>query len=334
MKQNVISRMELQDPLENFILLMNKYGSEKEPFIFIIDFEMKSPEIHKIKNLPAGIKFSTPLIPDIFTERLFNNGVRLKKYPVSFSRYSEAFSNAKRNIELGNSYLLNLTFPTEIETEMTLEEIYSASIAKYKLLYHNSFVVFSPEIFVRIIDGAISSFPMKGTIDASVPEAESSLLNDVKEEAEHDTIVDLIRNDLSRVAEKVRVTRYRYIERIKKTESEMLQMSSEITGNLKPGYENHFGDIITGMLPAGSVTGAPKKETIRIIKECEKYNRGWYTGVFGVFDGKSLDSGVMIRFIEKAGDKLIFKSGGGITFMSDLLKEYQELISKVYVPAG
>lgn len=323
-----------QTSLEHFITLMNKYGSEKEPFIFIIDFEMKSPEIHKIKFLPPGIKFSTPLIPDIFLQLSDTIGTTLKKFPVSFSLYSEAFSTVKRNIELGNSYLLNLTFPTKIETELTLESIYSASIAKYKLLYHNSFVVFSPEIFVRICDGVITSFPMKGTIDTSVPEAETSLLNDVKEEAEHNTIIDLIRNDLSKVAEKVRVTRYRYIDRIKTSDSEMLQMSSEITGNLKPGYEKHLGDIITGMLPAGSVTGAPKKETIRIIKECEKYNRGWYTGVFGVFDGTNLDSGVMIRFIERDGEKLVFKSGGGITFMSDPLKEYEELISKVYVPAG
>ncbi len=334
MKPDVISRMELQDSLEKFIALMNRYGAEKEPFIFIIDFEMKSPEIHKIKYLPPGIKFSTPLIPDIFTDQLTTKIATIIKHPVSFSLYSKAFSTVKRNIELGNSYLLNLTFPTEIETEMTLQEIYSASIAKYKLLYHNSFVVFSPEIFVRIGDGVISSFPMKGTIDASVPDAETCLLNDLKEEAEHNTIIDLIRNDLSRVAEKVRVSRYRYIDRIRTSNSEMLQMSSEITGNLKPGYEKHLGDIITGMLPAGSVTGAPRKETMRIIKECEKYNRGWYTGVFGVFDGTSLDSGVMIRFIEKTGNKLLFKSGGGITYMSDPLKEYEELISKVYVPAG
>jgi hypothetical protein len=75
-------------------------------------------------------------------------------------------------------------------------------------------------------------------------------------------------------------------------------------------------------------------ETIKIIKGSENYERGWYTGVFGVFDGTSLDSGVMIRYIEKTGDKLFFKSGGGITYMSDPVKEYEELISKVYVPVG
>jgi para-aminobenzoate synthetase component 1 len=313
---------------------MNKYGADKEPFIFIIDFEMESPEIYKLNSLPIGIKFSTPLISGKIPRQIYTKEISLKKYPVPFTRYSEAFSIVRKNIALGNTYLLNLTFPTEIDTDLTLEEIYYFSTAKYKLLHHNSFVVFSPEIFVRINNGSIKSFPMKGTIDASVRDAERNLLNDLKEEAEHNTIIDLIRNDLSRVADEVRVTRYRYIDRIKTGKSEMLQMSSEITGILGDSYEKHLGDIITGMLPAGSVTGAPKKETVKIIKECENYERGWYTGVFGVFDGISLDSCVMIRYIERAGDKLFFKSGGGITYMSDCVREYEELISKVYVPVG
>jgi para-aminobenzoate synthetase component 1 len=175
---------------------------------------------------------------------------------------------------------------------------------------------------------------MKGTIESSVKDAETVLLADKKEEAEHNTIIDLIRNDLSKFADNVEVTRYRYIDRINSGNGEMLQVSSEITGKLKNGFESQLGDIIVSMLPAGSVTGAPKKETLRIISESETYKRGWYTGVFGVFDGKSLDSGVMIRFIEKNNDRLIFKSGGGITCMSEPLKEYDELISKVYVPVG
>ena len=140
-----------------------------------------------------------------------------------------------------------------------MKRYFLSSIAKYKLLYYNSFVVFSPEIFVRINDGEIRSFPMKGTIDASVSDAENVILTDSKEMAEHNTIVDLIRNDLSNVADDVRVVRYRYIDRIRTGKSELIQVSSEITGQLINGYESKLGDIITGMLPAGSVTGAPKK---------------------------------------------------------------------------
>ena len=313
---------------------MNRYGAMKEPFLFIIDFDLERPEIHKLKNIPAGIKFSTPFLSNTARGQRYTKPFSLKKEPVTFTHYSGAFQNVQKNIRLGNTYLLNLTFPTLIECGLTLEEIFNISVAKYKLLYYNEFVVFSPEIFVRINDGEIRSFPMKGTIDASVPDAENSILNNEKEMAEHNTIVDLIRNDLSIVSDNVTVTRYRFIDKIKTNDRELLQVSSEIKGSLNSGWEKRLGEIITGMLPAGSVTGAPKRETVRIIKESENYERGWYTGVFGVFDGKKLDSAIMIRYIEKASGAFIYKSGGGITYLSDPVKEYEELIAKVYVPVG
>lgn len=111
-----------------------------------------------------------------------------------------------------------------------------------------------------------------------------------------------------------------------------MQVSSKIVGELEKDYNERIGDIIYAMLPAGSISGAPKKKTIEIIQRAEKGKRGFYTGVFGIFDGKNLDSAVMIRFIEKAKDKLFFRSGGGITFMSNHENEYQELIDKIYVP--
>jgi para-aminobenzoate synthetase component I len=311
---------------------MNKYGAEREPFMYIVDYKMECPEIYKLNEVPKNIRFATPLISSDNQIKEAKGPFSFIKHPVSFNKYEKAFRNVQKNIISGNSYLLNLTFPTRIETKMTLEDIYNSSCAKYKLLYHNKFVVFSPEIFVRIKDGVIKSYPMKGTIDSSVFEAEKVILNDAKEEAEHNTIIDLIRNDISKVAYNVKVTKYRYIETIMHAEGELLQVSSEISGLMRDNYLNHLGEIIAALLPAGSVTGAPKKETLRIIKESETYKRGWYTGVFGIFDGESLDSGVMIRFIEKMGDKLYFKSGGGLTFLSDALKEYEELISKVYVP--
>ena len=86
------------------------------------------------------------------------------------------------------------------------------------------------------------------------------------------------------------------------------------------------------LLPAGSISGAPKKKTVEIICKAENYKRGFYTGIFGFFDGEKLDSGVMIRYIEEQNGKLIFKSGGGVTTFSDEEKEYNEMIDKVYVP--
>ena len=128
------------------------------------------------------------------------------------------------------------------------------------------------------------------------------------------------------------MTNYRYLDEVKTNDKTLLQVSSEIKGELNADYAENLGTIFDQLLPAGSICGAPKKKTIEIILQVEKYNRQFYSGVFGVFDGKDLDSAVMIRFIEKNGDDLCFKSGGGITAKSEAKAEYEELIQKIYVP--
>ncbi len=255
-----------------------------------------------------------------------------EKFPLSLSAYRQKFDLVKRHIQAGDSFLVNLTAPTPIATNLSLREIFHRSQARYKLWFRDEFVVFSPEIFVQIQDGQIASFPMKGTIDANLPRAKQQILNDKKETAEHNTIVDLIRNDLSMVATDVQVERFRYVEKVRTNGKHLLQVSSKIIGNLEPDYHAQLGDILFAMLPAGSISGAPKPKTLEIIRAAEQYERGYYTGIFGIFDGKNLDSGVMIRFIERTPHGLVYKSGGGITHFSELEKEYQELIDKVYVP--
>ncbi len=252
--------------------------------------------------------------------------------PVEQDAYMRSFRIVYANLLAGNSYLVNLTFPTSIEISITLPEIFSRSNARYRLLFGDRFVVFSPEIFVQIENGRISSFPMKGTIDAALPDAEKQILADPKETAEHNTIVDLIRNDLSMVTSHVSVKRFRYIEKIDTHEKSLLQVSSEISGQLDGQYMANLGNIFRKLLPAGSISGAPKKKTLQIINEAETYNRGFYTGVFGYFNGVKLDSGVMIRFIRNENGSLVFCSGGGITVNSNPEMEYKELTDKVYVP--
>ena len=103
-------------------------------------------------------------------------------------------------------------------------------------------------------------------------------------------------------------------------------------GKLPDNWRENLGVILYKLLPAGSISGAPKPETLQIIEQAENYDRNYYTGIFGIFDGEKLDSGVMIRFIEKTTNGLIFKSGGGITAQSDCKNEYQEMIDKIYLP--
>ena len=254
--------------------------------------------------------------------------------PIAREAYFDAFSEVLVNIKKGNSFLLNLTFPSEIKMNTSLETIFHSSKASYKLLRKNEFVVFSPECFIKIEDGHIYSYPMKGTIDANLPNAEHRLLSDEKETREHNTIVDLIRNDLSMVASEVTVTKFRYIEKIRSHRNEILQTSSEIRGKLPEDWEENFCDILFKLLPAGSISGAPKPKTLEIIDNVEINKRGYYTGIFGVFDGKNIDSGVSIRFIERKKEKFWYRSGGGITALSDAQEEYQELVDKIYVPVN
>lgn len=308
---------------------MNKFGKDKIPFLFIFDFELENEFVFPISELEnENVFFKINHKP----EQLINKNIHFRKLPIKFDVYKNAFDYVVEEIKKGNSYLTNLTFPTEIEINLSLEDIYKYSNAKYKLLFKNRFVVFSPETFVKIGNGIISSYPMKGTIDANIPDAKEIIINDEKEFAEHVTIVDLIRNDLSIVSKNVRVDNFRYIEKIKTNEKELFQVSSKIVGELPINYNENIGDIIFALLPAGSISGAPKKKTIEIIQEAEIDKRGFYTGVFGIFDGYNLDSAVMIRFIENKNGKLIYRSGGGITYLSNVNLEYQELIDKVYVP--
>ena len=126
--------------------------------------------------------------------------------------------------------------------------------------------------------------------------------------------------------------KYRYIDVLHTNKGNILQTSSEISGKLPAGYQKHIGNILDAMLPAGSITGAPKDKTMEIIHEAEGYDRGFYTGVMGIYNNGELNSAVMIRFLENDGLGTYFKAGGGITSKSDCSKEYEEVLQKVYLP--
>ena len=313
---------------------LNKWGAQKTPFVFLIDFECIKPMCWKLDDPIANFEFNfngfTNIIPNKHLNQAFDKSVQLTKSPLSFEDYLHKFEFVKKEIEYGNSFLVNLTAATKIDTNLTLEMIAHNAHSKYICYLKDQFVSFSPETFIQIKNGKIMTFPMKGTIDATIPNAKELILSDIKEVAEHATIVDLLRNDLSKVAKNVRVTKYRYYEEIKIQQGTIGQVSSEIEGTLPDNYNETIGDIIFDLLPAGSVSGAPKNKTKEIIAKAEQAKRGYYTGVAGYFDGTNLDSCVLIRYLQADN---IYRSGGGITAQSEVLKEYQEMIDKVYVPA-
>jgi para-aminobenzoate synthetase component 1 len=316
----------LNNELKN---ILNKYGSLKEPFFFTISYDLSKFYVKPLKDLPKDIEFE---INEKVSSKITKKQ-KIEKYPISYEEYKKKFDFIQENIKAGNSYLLNLTSETLIDPEMSLDEIYKKANAKFKLKFFDDFVCFSPEKFIEIKKNKIYTYPMKGTIDSKVPNAQAKILGDMKEMAEHTMVVDLLRNDLGIVANKINVDKFRFIDKINAGDKKLLQVSSKISGHLDESWHENLGDIITSILPAGSITGCPKKKTVEILDEIEAYDRGFYTGVFGVYDGKSLDSAVMIRFIEKNKDgKFFYKSGGGITCDSNAALEYEELIDKIYLP--
>ena len=364
---------------------INQLASQDEPFLFVINYQGDKAFIRLLSDInPEECLFDfegrgnlSHAWKETWKEETSEKEISEKEIsettwqidPPLYEDYERSFNIVKSNIMAGNSYLTNLTCRVPVSCNLSLEEIFHRAKGKYKLLLRrkrnlNPFVCFSPETFVRIKGGRIYSYPMKGTLDASLPNAEKQLMEDRKEAAEHATIVDLIRNDLSRVAEDVRVDKYRYIDVLHTNKGDILQTSSEISGRLPEDYPHHLGEILDAQLPAGSITGAPKDKTMQIIQEAEGYDRGFYTGIMGIYDQGELNSAVMIRFIEEetspvdfetdgeknfkasegkgdeasegkrdeASRKLYFKAGGGITSKSDCRKEYEEVIQKIYLP--
>lgn len=380
---------------------INQLASQDEPFLFVINYQGDKAFIRLLSDInPEECLFDfegrgnfSHVWKETLKEETWKKETSEEEIsettwqiePPLYEDYKRSFNIVKSNIMAGNSYLTNLTCRVPVSCNLSLEEIFHRAKGKYKLLLRRKrtqaedkahlkeenieenltpFVCFSPETFVRIKGGRIYSYPMKGTLDASLPNAEKLLMEDRKEAAEHATIVDLIRNDLSRVAEDVRVDKYRYIDVLHTNKGDILQTSSEISGRLPEDYPHHLGEILDAQLPAGSITGAPKDKTMQIIQEAEGYDRGFYTGIMGIYDQGELNSAVMIRFIEEetspvdfeadgeknfkasegkgdeasegkrdeASRKLYFKAGGGITSKSDCRKEYKEVIQKIYLP--
>ena len=242
------------------------------------------------------------------------------------------FAVIRRGLLRGDSFLTNLTERTPIRTNLTLEEIFRRSCARYKLLLPGRLVCFSPECFVRITDGVIRSYPMKGTIDAALPDAEARLLEDYKERLR---TLHHRRSDSQRPEPDCRSCACRAFPlRREDRYPAGRNLADELRNrrHLRSGWRQELGDLLFSLLPAGSISGAPKPATLRLIRDAEQCPRGYYTGVFGYFDGRDLDSAVMIRYIECENGRFYFRSGGGITVHSAPQQEYDEVVTKIYLP--
>lgn len=316
---------------ENGFKKITDLARRKTPFLFIISFDTQKIFASPLESLEEEIYYKLGDWRN-YPEKKSAQKTSFAAFPVDFAHYKKTLEHIQEEIRAGNTYLLNLTFKTPIDTNLTLKEIFTHANAKFKLYFKDDFICFSPEPFIEIKDNIIAAYPMKGTIDANLSDARSTILNNEKEMAEHVMIVDLMRNDLGMIASEVNVEKFRYIEKIQAGEKELLQVSSKIKAKLPDNWQDHFGALLSKILPAGSISGTPKKSTVSIINRIENYDRGFYTGIFGIYDNAAVRSSVMIRFIEQENKKLFYKSGGGITLDSDASSEYQELLDKIYLP--
>jgi len=257
----------------------------------------------------------------------------------NFSReeYLAAVERVIEYIRAGDIFQANLSqrllAPTDrspIELYLRLRKSNPAPFAAYFANDDWAVLSASPERFVQVEGDVVSTRPIKGTRSRrSVPEADlltrDELRESEKDRAENVMIVDLLRNDLSRVCEpgSIRVPELCTVE----TYETVQHLVSEVRGQLKEGHD--FWDLLAATFPGGSITGAPKVRAMEIITELEQVSRGPYCGslFYLGFDGTA-DSSILIRTFTQRGGWISCPVGGGIVVQSDPVAEYEETLHK------
>lgn len=310
---------------------INRAAGDRQPFLFGINYEVTEGFFIENPLQQQEVLFNFNGVGNKGAQLVVDTPPSIEVSPIGMEAYTEMFDVVQREIAAGRVGVINLTGRTPIKTTISEKEIFECSTALYQLYVPGRFVCFSPEIFVKIKAGEVSTFPMKGTIDATLPNAQEQILGNGKEIEEHRRTVEAMSRDLSLVARDVTVKRFRYVDRVQTTTGALLQTSSEIVGTLPEDYLSGLGDVVMALMPGISIVGSPKAEALEVIKLAEAQDRGYYCGIAGYFDGQTLDTCVLIRFIEIDGEQQFFRSGGGITGESNCEKEYQELLNKIYL---
>jgi para-aminobenzoate synthetase / 4-amino-4-deoxychorismate lyase len=256
---------------------------------------------------------------------------------ISKESYVAAIASIKEQLAAGNTYQVNFTDRVAFHSPLSPEKVFSALSAQQHVAYSaflniegQSIVSLSPELFFETRADRIVTRPMKGTmprgLDLADDERMANLLrNDEKNRSEHVMIVDLLRNDLGRICRSgsVEVNDPFFVERYET----LHQMTSTVAGDLHPGIT--FYDIFRGLFPSGSITGAPKHRTMRIIHELERQCRGVYTGAIGfISPNRSSVFSVAIRTLVMQEGGVTMGVGGGIVADSKAEDEYRECLLK------
>jgi len=252
-------------------------------------------------------------------------------------KFQRAVTQIQEYIAAGDTYQVNVSLRTSRPTRVPPARIYAALRRINPSPYMGFFrvpefalVCGSPELLVRLVDGVVSSRPIAGTRprgDAAAQDRHLSaeLLASEKERAEHLMLVDLIRNDIGRVARfgTVHVSEFMAIEQY----SHVMHIVSQVEGRLAEGRT--WVDVFRSMFPGGTITGCPKIRTMEIIDEIEPVGRGFYTGALGwISYSGEMEMNIVIRSMLVAGSVAHVQAGAGIVADSSPARELDEALRK------
>lgn len=312
------------DNVKQKIILITNIELDKD---LDVEYEKALKRLNSIKELLHTGKKS------------FEGGKLLGEVTPLFSKdeFSDMIGKAKHHIHEGDIFQIVLSNRLQANFEGSLFDTYrvlrTVNPSPYMFYFSGTDVEVagaSPETLVKLEDGILHTFPLAGTrprgkSEKEDKELETELLADEKELAEHNMLVDLGRNDLGKISKfgSVIVEKFHSIERY----SHVMHIGSTVRGEIRPEYDAL--NALEAVLPAGTLSGAPKIRACQLIEELENNKRGIYGGAIGYIDFTgNMDTCIAIRLAYKKNGKVFIRSGAGIVADSDPDKEYMESINK------
>ncbi|MBM0637035.1 bifunctional anthranilate synthase component I family protein/aminotransferase class IV [Campylobacter sp. VicNov18] len=297
---------------EMYKYFQDKNLTSKKPYLSVFAFAKKKKFQHEISDqerfVPEFISF------------------------LDQKNYEKKFLQVKKAIAKGRVYQLNLTqsfaFKSKMDSFKLFELLLSRQNTSFKAFIKDGkreILSFSPELFFKVKNRKIITKPMKGTIKRDKDPIKDKnnkifLKNDVKNISENVMICDLLRNDLSKIITKNSLkTKLFEIQ----THPTLHQMTSSIKGKLKKNISLY--QIFKALFPCGSITGAPKLESIKFIEELEQRERGIYCGCIGIVHKNKATFNVAIRTLEKQDQTYQYSTGSGLVWDSSMQEEFEEL---------
>ncbi len=340
MLENVSSRHEDSSDLPGFAFLFFDcfiIADHEEKSTFLVangHLEDSEEALDRMERRIAGIHGASTLAEATATSLSEDS---IAKSDCSREKYEETVREVTRHIVDGDIYVMNLSRRISIRSRIPprvlferLRNAHPSPLGAYVQFAELTAVSSSPERFLRVTGNRVETRPIKGTRPRGRTQEEDAglreeLSSSIKDRSELMMIVDLERNDLNKVCipGSVQVTDANRVEEY----ASVFQLVTTVEGVLSE--DKNAVDALHALFPGGSITGAPKRRAMEIIDQLEKSRRGLYTGAIGYLSlNGDADFSVVIRTLVHRGDEYVLGTGGGITYESDPIAEYEETVQK------